>query len=67
MRTGPPARPRNINGVTTLIGTTGNAFTRKDEATWIGDVVAGPNGVVFIQVKGAAAFTVRWVANLVLR
>lgn len=55
---------KNINGVTTLIGTTGNAFTRKDDATWIGDVVAGPNGVVFIQVKGAAASTVRWVANV---
>src|ERR1041385_2919844 len=32
---------KNINAVTTLIGTTGNAFTRKDDATWIGDIVAG--------------------------
>jgi hypothetical protein len=55
---------KNSNGVTTLIGTTGNAFTRKDDATWIGDIVAGPNGVVFIQVKGAAASGVRWVANV---
>ena len=50
--------------VTTLIGTTGNAFTRKDDATWIGDIVAGANGVVFVQVKGAAASIVRWVANV---
>jgi hypothetical protein len=55
---------KNINGVTTLIGTTSNAFTRKDDATRIGDIVAGPNGVVFIQVKGAAASSLRWVANL---
>ena len=47
-----------------MTGTTGNAFTRKDDATWIGDIVAGPNGVVFIQVKGAAASAVRWVANV---
>ena len=39
-------------------------LTRKDDATWIGDIVAGPNRVVFIQVKGAAASTVRWVANV---
>ena len=38
---------------------------RIDEMTkWIGDIVAGPNGVIFIQVKGAAASTVRWVANV---
>jgi len=47
-----------------MTGTTGNAFTRTDDATWIGDIVAGPNGVVFIQVKGAAASTVRWVASV---
>ena len=55
---------KNINGGTTLIGATGNAITRKDDAAWIGDIVVGPNGVVFIQVKGAAASTVRWVASV---
>jgi hypothetical protein len=47
-----------------LIGTTANASTRKDDATWIKNIVASPNGVVFIQVKGAAASGVRSVANV---
>jgi uncharacterized membrane protein YeaQ/YmgE (transglycosylase-associated protein family) len=50
--------------VATLIGTIGNAFTRKDDATWIGDIVAGPNGVMLIQVKRVAASSVRGVANV---
>jgi hypothetical protein len=39
-------------------------FTCKDDATWIGDIVAGANGVVFIEVKGAAASSVCWAANV---